>query len=316
MRNNKMSLFDCSRLIVSVLLLVAVFDIPYGYYVLLRLVVTTLSSFGIYRSLEKGNKPFILFFISLLILFNPLIPIHFEKETWAVIDIVSAILILFSLYFVGDCYGVFRSVTLNITKSIYNVLKKMVLPTIIIGIIGLVGYYYYSYQKEKELALKNEIQLKEIELGELRLIEQKRVQDSIATLSKIVTKKTSSEITDAEPYYDSNRVLIGIGNISPEKKSDCIPYSDTGRIIKVIFDNETAVRITGFTVLTLSGDRDLLNFDESIYNNGRLSMAVLSSLSHLISEDILIGFKAYACGAAGRVHFVNDFKRIENNLYE
>lgn len=76
-------------------LLIAVAPISsYGYYVFLRLVV--LVSAGISGIGALGAKKYIwaVLFWLVTILFNPFIPIHLDKETWVVLDLLCAALML------------------------------------------------------------------------------------------------------------------------------------------------------------------------------------------------------------------------------
>ena len=74
------------------LLVLAVFPLPYGYYIVLRIIVTicaSLIAYGVYKS--SGNiTPSALLFCVIAILFNPLVPIHFSKAIWMPIDLISA----------------------------------------------------------------------------------------------------------------------------------------------------------------------------------------------------------------------------------
>jgi len=70
----------------------------YGYYVLLRWVVTISAVFLLWLAYES-KKTFWLFLMGIIaILFNPIIPVHLDKEIWVVIDIIVAIIFLVSIY--------------------------------------------------------------------------------------------------------------------------------------------------------------------------------------------------------------------------
>ena len=76
------------------MLVLAVFPLPYGYYTILRIIVTicaALIAHGAYKS--SGNiTPSVLLFCALAILFNPLIPIHLSKAIWVPINLISAVI--------------------------------------------------------------------------------------------------------------------------------------------------------------------------------------------------------------------------------
>ena len=88
-------------LITSGLLIWALSDHPYSYYIILRWVVCGVAIWGVYKSImcEKFIFSWILGAIALL--FNPILRFHFSRETWAPIDIITAVVLLVSIFFIG-----------------------------------------------------------------------------------------------------------------------------------------------------------------------------------------------------------------------
>ncbi|MFW5781192.1 MAG: DUF6804 family protein [Bacteroidota bacterium] len=81
-------------LICSALLFIGVANLPMGYYTFLRIAVTFGAIMVIvreYKAMETINYWMIIFGAA-AILFNPLDPIHFNKEIWIVLDIAAGIL--------------------------------------------------------------------------------------------------------------------------------------------------------------------------------------------------------------------------------
>ena len=74
----------------AILLFLAFLELPYGYYTLLRLVVTGVSLYAAFGLLEKGSVNFWVM-LAIAVLFNPLIPVHLSKEIWIPIDIIVGI---------------------------------------------------------------------------------------------------------------------------------------------------------------------------------------------------------------------------------
>lgn len=71
---------------------------PYGYYVLLRWVVALSAIFLVWVAYNL-KKTFWFFLMGIVvILFNPIIPIHLSKETWVIIDLIVAVLFLVSIF--------------------------------------------------------------------------------------------------------------------------------------------------------------------------------------------------------------------------
>ena len=85
-------IFRSAQLITVVLLLVAVADLPYDYYTLLRFVVCPVSAFGAYKANAAKKRGWAWALGIYAVLFNPLIRTHLEKETWAILNIVGALL--------------------------------------------------------------------------------------------------------------------------------------------------------------------------------------------------------------------------------
>jgi len=75
-----------------IMLLLAILPIwPYGYYMLLRLVVCGTAVYIAYnvKMINKQGWMWTMVFIALL--FNPLIPIHLDKVMWSFIDLIVAV---------------------------------------------------------------------------------------------------------------------------------------------------------------------------------------------------------------------------------
>lgn len=81
-------------LIPAALLLLALADMPSGYYVLMRIVVCLASAivaYGSYKRDDSLNASAILFAL-MAILFNPIIPVYlYDRKIWMPIDILGAI---------------------------------------------------------------------------------------------------------------------------------------------------------------------------------------------------------------------------------
>lgn len=82
-----------------VILLLAIPPIwPYGYYILLRWVVTASAIFLVWIAYNL-KKTFWLFLMGIIaLLFNPIAPIHLDKETWIIIDLIVATIFLVSIF--------------------------------------------------------------------------------------------------------------------------------------------------------------------------------------------------------------------------
>ena len=78
----------------AAMLFIGAAPLPYGYYMLLRLVAFGVFAYAAYVAYEKKSKalPWVYGFMALV--FNPIIKVHFPKEMWAVVDIAAGLLLL------------------------------------------------------------------------------------------------------------------------------------------------------------------------------------------------------------------------------
>ena len=76
------------------MLLLGALPLPYGYYSLLRLVITGVFSWATYVSYSRKQRSLSWVFGFVAILFNPFIIIHLPKELWIFVDVCAGILLL------------------------------------------------------------------------------------------------------------------------------------------------------------------------------------------------------------------------------
>lgn len=79
------------------LLLVAILNLPYGYYEMLRIVITVFAVFFAFKLSTIKQNGLMLIMIAIIVLFNPISPMHLDKGLWMILDVVSAIVFLISL---------------------------------------------------------------------------------------------------------------------------------------------------------------------------------------------------------------------------
>jgi len=82
------------------LLLVTFVNFPYGFYTLLRLIVSISSGFIIYLNYKKEKRitTSVIIFTIICLLFNPIIPVHLTKSQWIPIDIITSIIFIYSYF--------------------------------------------------------------------------------------------------------------------------------------------------------------------------------------------------------------------------
>lgn len=76
----------------------ALLNLPYGYYQLLRIIVSACAVWVAYKAFQRHQWIPAWVFLAITILVNPIAKIHMERETHAIFNIVTAILFLGEMY--------------------------------------------------------------------------------------------------------------------------------------------------------------------------------------------------------------------------
>lgn len=85
-------------ILAGMMLLLAIPSIwPYVYYQLLRWVVMIVAGYNAYLAYESKEDVWMYVMVGVAILFNPIASIHFQKETWAILDLVTALVMFASI---------------------------------------------------------------------------------------------------------------------------------------------------------------------------------------------------------------------------
>ena len=84
-------------LVVAVMLLLCLFDMPYGYYNLVRFVTMAASIYLAYKEFAEGSKELGIAFVVLALLFQPFVKIVLGRTIWNVVDVVVAGFLVFMM---------------------------------------------------------------------------------------------------------------------------------------------------------------------------------------------------------------------------
>lgn len=82
------------KIVLSAILFGCVFKMPYGYYQLVRWIVCAGFVYFAYKEYELKNTIVLIICGVVAVLFNPLKPIYFKKESWLPIDLAIAIALI------------------------------------------------------------------------------------------------------------------------------------------------------------------------------------------------------------------------------
>jgi hypothetical protein len=85
------------KILLAILLLICLFDMPYGYYQLVRFISMIGFGFMAYNANEQNDKVAMIIYVSVAILFQPFIKISLGRELWNIVDVIVAVGLLVSL---------------------------------------------------------------------------------------------------------------------------------------------------------------------------------------------------------------------------
>jgi len=93
-----------ARIIASVLLLVALYNFPIGYYKFLRWVICSTAIYTAYVSFIKNNEiNFGVWLFGLIgVLFNPITPFYIGKSSWKIADLIVGVIFLISTFIIKE----------------------------------------------------------------------------------------------------------------------------------------------------------------------------------------------------------------------
>ena len=87
-------------LIAAVMALVAIADLPYGYYTLMRLVVCATAVFVLVVAARGGQMWAVWVYSIIALLFNPVVPVHLTKGLWQPLDFIAGAVLIIAAIFV------------------------------------------------------------------------------------------------------------------------------------------------------------------------------------------------------------------------
>ena len=89
--------------VLAALFLIGIADLDYGYYTFLRvftLISLSTAMLCYYFEAEYFLQPVSIVCSIIIILFNPILPIYLDKDVWVVLDIISAVCMVFLFIYV------------------------------------------------------------------------------------------------------------------------------------------------------------------------------------------------------------------------
>ena len=82
------------RISLAVLLLLCLGDMPYGFYILVRILTTIFALTLVFNFFEQKKNEIAFFWCAVALIFQPLIKIPLGKELWNIVDVIVAVAII------------------------------------------------------------------------------------------------------------------------------------------------------------------------------------------------------------------------------
>ncbi len=87
-----------ARIIAIIMLLLALAQNPYGYYIVLRWVICAICFYYAFVAYKEKNIPWVLTFGVGAAIYNPILPLHLGRQVWLVVNIASVVVIIASFF--------------------------------------------------------------------------------------------------------------------------------------------------------------------------------------------------------------------------
>ena len=90
--------FKIIKFILAIILILCLFEMPYGYYQFTRFIAMVGFSYLAYYSNECNKKKEVLIYIGLALLFQPFMKIALGRSIWNMLDLIVGVSLIVSLF--------------------------------------------------------------------------------------------------------------------------------------------------------------------------------------------------------------------------
>ncbi|OGS71821.1 MAG: hypothetical protein A3F91_10200 [Flavobacteria bacterium RIFCSPLOWO2_12_FULL_35_11] len=87
------------KIFLVLILLCCLFSMPYGYYQFVRIASFVLFGYLAYSEIVAKRISFVLLYLILALLFNPIVKVILERHIWHIIDSILALLLIGTMVF-------------------------------------------------------------------------------------------------------------------------------------------------------------------------------------------------------------------------
>lgn len=89
---------NLTKIGLAILMLICLFELPYGYYQLFRFLFVVAFAILAYYEYERKNIPLVIVYLGLAVLFQPLATIPLGRQLWMIVDVVVAVGLVVSIF--------------------------------------------------------------------------------------------------------------------------------------------------------------------------------------------------------------------------
>lgn len=86
------------KLLLPLLLIICLADMPYGYYIFTRIIMTITAAAFAYNYFNENKKEIAYFWGAIAIIFQPFYKIPLGRELWMGVDLIMAIILIVKIY--------------------------------------------------------------------------------------------------------------------------------------------------------------------------------------------------------------------------
>lgn len=94
-----------ARAVSAGLLFWALAQHSYSYFMILRWFTCVVTAYLAYTAWKQNKGVWVWVFAALALLFNPVLPIHLDRNSWKVIDVATGVFLVISMIFVREDKG-------------------------------------------------------------------------------------------------------------------------------------------------------------------------------------------------------------------
>lgn len=86
------------KVIISILLLLCLLDLPYGYYQLTRFISCVVFGYFSFEAYQRKSQSELIIFGMLSLLFQPFIKVSLGRDLWNILDVIIPIYIGYTVF--------------------------------------------------------------------------------------------------------------------------------------------------------------------------------------------------------------------------